>query len=194
MASSWTEEETLKLLDGIEEFGDRWDLISERVGTKSAKACLYQFLQFSIEDDLYSPAQEDDSENRTENLLWQTYAGQSSNPLMTFLSLLSTSLSPHIAAEAARAALEVAAEDIEREDIVFKGDQKRSASGLDLERTTRRAAEHAFDASLSYTRSLIDLEHKVIEANARILTEKQIQRVDLKLALLEDVMHQSNRV
>lgn len=193
MISEWTEEETLKLLDGIEEFGDRWDRISEFVGTKSAKACLYQFLQFSIEDDLYKPGHDEDSENKSHSLLWETYAGQSPNPLMTLLSLLSTSLSPHVAAEAARAALEVAAEDLESDYIVFKGDQKPSTSKLELEHTTRRAAERAFDASLSYTRSLIELEHQIVGANARILTEKQLQRIELKLALLEDVVHQSNK-
>ncbi|KAI8941731.1 hypothetical protein NX059_002937 [Plenodomus lindquistii] len=46
----WTEEETLLLLEGLEEFDDDWNRVADHVGTKTREQCVMKFLQLEIED------------------------------------------------------------------------------------------------------------------------------------------------
>ncbi|CBX99260.1 hypothetical protein IAQ61_000629 [Plenodomus lingam] len=46
----WTEEETLLLLEGLEEFDDDWNRVADYVGTKTREQCVMKFLQLEIED------------------------------------------------------------------------------------------------------------------------------------------------
>lgn len=47
---SWTESETLLLLEALEMYGDNWYLVSEHVGSKNKEECVTQFLRLPIED------------------------------------------------------------------------------------------------------------------------------------------------
>ncbi|CAN9361654.1 unnamed protein product [Alternaria sp. RS040] len=46
----WTEEETLLLLEGLEEFDDDWNRVADHVQTKTREQCVMKFLQLEIED------------------------------------------------------------------------------------------------------------------------------------------------
>ncbi|KAL9939395.1 hypothetical protein V8E36_002208 [Tilletia maclaganii] len=46
----WTDAETLRLLEGMEMFGDDWNKVSGHVGTRSWQQCITRFLQMPIED------------------------------------------------------------------------------------------------------------------------------------------------
>ncbi|XP_062212241.1 SWI/SNF complex subunit SWI3D-like isoform X2 [Phragmites australis] len=48
--TSWTDEETLLLLEGLEIFGGKWAEIAEHVATKTKVQCMLHFLQMQIED------------------------------------------------------------------------------------------------------------------------------------------------
>lgn len=50
IASKWTDQETLLLLEGIEMFEDNWDKISAHVGSKTKEQCITKFIQLPIED------------------------------------------------------------------------------------------------------------------------------------------------
>lgn len=50
MNESWTEQEILLLLEGIEMFEDDWDKIAKHLGTRNKKQCISKFLQLPIED------------------------------------------------------------------------------------------------------------------------------------------------
>ncbi|KAK9113134.1 hypothetical protein Scep_020653 [Stephania cephalantha] len=47
---SWTDQETLLLLEALELFGENWNEIAEHVATKSKTQCILHFLQMPIED------------------------------------------------------------------------------------------------------------------------------------------------
>jgi hypothetical protein len=49
-SKNWNEEETLKLLEGIEQHGQDWDRVAAHVATKTAEQCLAHFLRMPIED------------------------------------------------------------------------------------------------------------------------------------------------
>ncbi|XP_042446750.1 SWI/SNF complex subunit SWI3D-like [Zingiber officinale] len=47
---SWTDQETLLLLEALELFGENWNEIAEHVATKTKSQCILHFLQMPIED------------------------------------------------------------------------------------------------------------------------------------------------
>ncbi|EFA74947.1 myb domain-containing protein [Heterostelium album PN500] len=50
LPEEWSDQEILKLLEGIERFGDNWTDIAEFVTTKTREQCLLYFLRLPIED------------------------------------------------------------------------------------------------------------------------------------------------
>lgn len=58
---SWTDQETLLLLEALELFGENWNEIAEHVATKTKAQCILHFLQMPIEDSFLEG--EDDARN-----------------------------------------------------------------------------------------------------------------------------------
>ncbi|MCO5573643.1 hypothetical protein L7F22_027415 [Adiantum nelumboides] len=50
---SWSDQETLMLLEALELYGDNWTEVSEFVGTKSKAQCISHFIGLSIEDKFF---------------------------------------------------------------------------------------------------------------------------------------------
>ncbi|KAM0672460.1 subunit RSC8 of RSC chromatin remodeling complex [Ordospora colligata] len=46
--SMWSKEEELRLLEGINKYGDEWNLVSQHVQTKSKEECVFYFLRIPI--------------------------------------------------------------------------------------------------------------------------------------------------
>ncbi|KAJ4762636.1 SWI/SNF complex subunit SWI3D [Rhynchospora pubera] len=64
--ATWTDEETLLLLEALELFGANWNEIADHVGTKTKAQCMLHFLEVPIEDSfLY--ANEDNTTDGTKN-------------------------------------------------------------------------------------------------------------------------------
>ncbi|EPR79403.1 SWIRM domain protein [Spraguea lophii 42_110] len=87
----WSKEEELKLLEGIEKFGDDWKAVSNFVGL-SIERCILKFLKIDIPTII--------------NTHLQNYKGSpfmsSSNPIMSVLSFLCSIVHPKVAAEASK--------------------------------------------------------------------------------------------
>ena len=49
---SWTDQETLLLLEALEKYNDNWNEIAEHVGTKSKAQCILHFIRLPTEDGL----------------------------------------------------------------------------------------------------------------------------------------------
>lgn len=49
---SWTDQETLSLLEAVELHNENWNEIAELVGTKSKAQCILHFLRLPVEDGL----------------------------------------------------------------------------------------------------------------------------------------------
>lgn len=54
----WSESETLLLLEALEMYGDRWDMVAEHVASKNHIQCVLQFLRLPIEEGFYAQMQE----------------------------------------------------------------------------------------------------------------------------------------
>merc|ERR1712216_930126 len=117
---NWSEEETLRLLEGLERYGENWTDVQRHVGSdKTVEQCVAHFLQMPIEDayldDQYrvKPTATTDGATKAET---GGSAGapaplpleSAGNPLLAQLALLNTSgPGPEVAAAAAAAALKV---------------------------------------------------------------------------------------
>lgn len=49
---SWTDQETLLLLEAVEIYSDSWNDIAEHVGSKSKAQCIHHFIRLPMEDGL----------------------------------------------------------------------------------------------------------------------------------------------
>ncbi|KAA8495975.1 SWI/SNF and RSC complexes subunit ssr2 [Porphyridium purpureum] len=117
----WTESETLLLLEALELYQDNWDRVAQHVGSKSKEACVLHFLRLPIEDQYLA----DVAPGRSGSPVTDPGAslanglpakssiiaehplpfGDTSNPIMAQIALMASSISPEVAAAAAKAAL-----------------------------------------------------------------------------------------
>src|SRR5690606_15980924 len=118
-AGEWSDQETLRLLEALEMYGESWKEVSQHVQTKSPHECVLQFLRLPIEDpyledqlaDFVNLSERDAGEGmqlnglrKKKKQLPQPYA--MTNPLSSTLALLASMVDPEVAARATQAAWE----------------------------------------------------------------------------------------
>ncbi|XP_061361861.1 SWI/SNF complex subunit SWI3C isoform X2 [Gastrolobium bilobum] len=134
---SWTDQETLLLLEAVEIYNENWNEIAEHVGTKSKAQCILHFLRLPMEDgkleninvpsmSLPSNVMNRDDNGRLHGYLNGDSAGpvhqirdsdsrlpfaNSGNPVMALVAFLASAVGPRVAASCAHAALAVLSED-----------------------------------------------------------------------------------
>lgn len=96
----WTDQEVLRLLEGVEMYDDDWSEIERHVGSRSAQQCIRKFLQLPIEDPYIA------TEGNTGPLRYARVPfEQADNPVMSVVAFLAGVVGPGVAAEAAKTAL-----------------------------------------------------------------------------------------
>ncbi|XP_020211477.1 SWI/SNF complex subunit SWI3C [Cajanus cajan] len=134
---SWTDQETLLLLEAMEIYHENWNEIAERVGTKSKAQCILHFLRLPMEDgkleNINVPSRSLSSNvmNRDDSGRQHCYSNgdtagpvhqirdpdsrlpfaNSGNPVMALVAFLASAVGPRVAASCAHAALAVLSED-----------------------------------------------------------------------------------
>ncbi|KAG0036103.1 hypothetical protein BGZ82_004686 [Podila clonocystis] len=99
---TWTDQETLLLLEGLEQYDDDWNLVADHVGTRSREQCILHFLQLPIED----PYLGETPERELGALQYNRIPfSQADNPVMSVVAFLSSVVNPQIASIAAQNAL-----------------------------------------------------------------------------------------
>jgi SWI/SNF related-matrix-associated actin-dependent regulator of chromatin subfamily C len=106
--ASWTDEELLLLLEGLEMYDDDWNKVSDHVGTRTREECVLKFLQLEIEDDYVEP----DPKQKDPGLA-VTYVGegrvpfnQIENPVLSVMAFLAGLADPTVTAAAAGKSVE----------------------------------------------------------------------------------------
>lgn len=129
---SWTDHETLLLLEALEKYNDNWDEVATHVGTKSKAQCIVHFIRLQTEDSVLEkvefpqvPVSSDDKED-TNGILYADSNGSdlqddisgdqfpfcnASNPIMSLVAFLAVCLGPRMAASCACAALSILTKD-----------------------------------------------------------------------------------
>ncbi|XP_052201383.1 SWI/SNF complex subunit SWI3C isoform X2 [Diospyros lotus] len=137
---SWTDQETLLLLEAMEMYKENWNEIAEHVGTKSKAQCILHFIRLPMED---RPLENIEIPNvpLSSNLLNRDDSGRSqlnsngdsagywpqdpdsesrlpfsnsANPVMALVAFLASAVGPRVAAACAHASLEVLSEDSQK--------------------------------------------------------------------------------
>ncbi|EME31372.1 SWI/SNF related-matrix-associated actin-dependent regulator ofchromatin subfamily C [Galdieria sulphuraria] len=116
---TWSENETLLLLEGLEKYGENWDSVAEHVGTKSKESCVLHFIRLPIEDSFLEEQLGKDfsyisrEQNKKEdNDVLNSFVSEpfpfadTANPIMAQVAFLASMVSPQVASAAARAALD----------------------------------------------------------------------------------------
>ncbi|XP_050208575.1 SWI/SNF complex subunit SWI3C [Mercurialis annua] len=134
---SWSDQETLLLLEAMEIYNDNWNEIAEHVGSKSKSQCILHFLRLPMEDGLLenievpsnskspNPSKRDDN-GRLRSCSNGDLPGSgaqdadsesripflnSGNPVMALVAFLASAVGPRVAAACAHASLATLSED-----------------------------------------------------------------------------------
>ncbi|KAI3672773.1 hypothetical protein L6452_38872 [Arctium lappa] len=131
-ADSWTNQETLLLLEGMELFNENWIEIAEHVGTKSKAQCILHFVRLSIDETPLESIEVPAASNLPNGNGCgkpQPYANgkasiiedpdfedrlpfeKSGNPVMSQVAFLASAVGPRVAAACAHASLAALSED-----------------------------------------------------------------------------------
>ncbi|XP_021667317.2 SWI/SNF complex subunit SWI3C isoform X2 [Hevea brasiliensis] len=130
---SWSDQETLLLLEAMEVYNENWNEIAEHVGTKSKSQCILHFLRLPMENGLLENI-EVRSMSKSSNLSSRDNHGMlrsqsngsclqdadaesripfanSGNPVMSLVAFLASAVGPRVAAACAHASLAALSED-----------------------------------------------------------------------------------
>ncbi|KAI0496104.1 hypothetical protein KFK09_022411 [Dendrobium nobile] len=145
---SWTDQETLLLLEAIEKYSDNWNEIAKHVGTKSKAQCILHFIALPMEYGLLenidvprvdvSTVSSEVQNNGFSSSTSKSNAASSepdsgdqlpflssANPVMSLVAFLASAIGPRVAASFASAALSV----ITKEDSRLNSESVRDIVG-----------------------------------------------------------------
>ncbi|PON47374.1 Otx2 transcription factor [Parasponia andersonii] len=134
---SWTDQETLLLLEAMEIYNENWNEIAEHVGTKSKAQCILHFLRLPVEDGLlenievpgnsvssnlsngavhgrlHSNSNGDSAGSCQQDADYESRFpfANSGNPVMALVAFLASAVGPRVAAACAHASLAALSED-----------------------------------------------------------------------------------
>lgn len=153
---SWTDQETLLLLEALEIYNDNWNDIAEHVGTKSKAQCILHFISLPMEDGILenieipstsvasdAPSKEDhrrtlsssngDSARQCPQDLDSESRlpfGNCGNPVMALVSFVSSTLGPRVASACAHASLAALSKEEQPVEGSVCGDRTNTGSWL----------------------------------------------------------------
>jgi SWI/SNF related-matrix-associated actin-dependent regulator of chromatin subfamily C len=206
-SNEWSDEEVLKLLEGLEMFENDWDKISDHVGTRAKDQCIVHFLQLPIEDPYLEATQAD--------LGPLQYAArlpfsQVDNPIMSVMAFLASTVNVNVAAKAAGRAVEEleksmkskvtssseeggasedskgkgkAVDEMEVDDTTTEEVMKGEKDDHDSPRNNiERAAAIALGSAAAKSHVLALEEDASLHSLVTAVVEAQVQKLELKLA------------
>lgn len=144
----WSDEETLKLLEGLEMFDEDWGAIALHVGTRSREQCITKFIQLPIQDKYLDDAAQSDlgalqyaPRDATGKHRPLVPFADAENPVMSVVSLLASAVSPAVAAAAAQSALGELTDGIKKR--IEEAGQQPSANPAPKQEETPESASAA---------------------------------------------------
>lgn len=204
---TWTDAETLLLLEGIELYDDDWVSIAEHVGSKSREACVLKFLQLPIEDGYDEEGLTNgqggtavgaNGVKREGDLGLLRYSkipfDKTDNPVLSVAAFLAGVKGAETAKakEPASGAPEIKSEAMEIEETNVSGDGAKAASSsalkdsLSLPPTSRTAHLAMHHTAQSAAQLSSESDTQIREALTK-LVGSQIRKMELKMAQFEEM-------
>ncbi|KAK5072966.1 SWI/SNF and RSC complex subunit Ssr2 [Lithohypha guttulata] len=133
--ASWSDTETLLLLEGLENFDTNWDEVASRVGTRTREECVMKFLQLDIQDQYM--------EDGPGSIEYRALGGrepisQLENPVMSVVSFLAQMADPSVVSAASQRSVEQMTKELRSE--LEKG------MGRDASKTTDNSTKETSEA------------------------------------------------
>lgn len=194
----WTDQEVLKLLEGIEKTPNDWSAIAEYVGSdKTREQCIHRFLTLSIEDRYIENGATTGSKRKRDDLgplkydLSNIPLSQAENPVMSVVSFLAGLVDPEVVAAAAGRSVE----EIRRRqaDKIAEGESKESKEGKEgegsdavkqepSEPNLQAVSEVALGAMAARSQVLSTNTERLMYSQFTKLVQLQLQKIDTKLS------------
>ncbi|KAI9009153.1 SWIRM-domain-containing protein [Hyaloraphidium curvatum] len=191
---TWSDQETLLLLEGLEMFDDNWDLVAEHVATRTREQCILKFLKLPIEDPYLGTKQESLGPLQHQRIPFS----QADNPVMSLVAFLASVVNPGVASAAAQAALKELSQGAEAAD---NGDQmvidvatkpgEPKANGEDKPafgtEAVQKAAGVALGAAAAKAKVLADYEEREMQRLVNTAIELQLRKLEVKMKHFEEM-------
>ncbi|KAI9257884.1 SWIRM domain-containing protein [Sporodiniella umbellata] len=179
MAKSWSDEETLLLLEAIELYDDDWNTIGDYVGTKSREECIYHFLQLPIEE----PYRAGDGKTHSTIVDHKRVPfSQADNPVMSTLAFLASAVDPEVAAAAAAAAIDCQENKRKSEERPEGEEQNKKARS-----TIETAACVALGSAAAKAKSLSAIEEREIKRLVHSVVDSEMKKIELKMKHFDEM-------
>jgi SWI/SNF related-matrix-associated actin-dependent regulator of chromatin subfamily C len=163
----WSDAETLRLLEALEQFDENWNEIAEHVGTRTKEECVVKFLQFEIEDK-YLDA-EPINKSTGISLLGPQHGhlpfSQADNPVMSVISFLSALAEPSVTAAAANKSVEAMRDSLRS--------QLEKSSDADKDKAKEQEKEKEADSME------IDVQHSTTTTTTTTTTTSALASIPL---------------
>ncbi|KAG1179882.1 hypothetical protein G6F70_000951 [Rhizopus microsporus] len=150
LEDTWTEQEDLLLLEGLEMFPMDWNKIAEHVSSKTREACILRYLKLPTADPRIDP----DIKHR--GLLDFDAKDKVDNPIMSVVAFLASNVKPEVASSTIH----------ERQDNDAEMKEKEEEDNQQLRADLLHSKVSLFSARLRQFREkekLIDLERREVE-------------------------------
>ena len=150
--TEWQPEQVLQLLEGIERYGFEWEKVSTLV-QKSKEECIMQFSTWTI-----------GTPNILEADTLKKLLGNTSNPVMRLIHLLSNAVHPGIGSEAAKECLSL----IKSPGLTADANWKAAQAGFDgAIRKAREIIRHENGQILKYVKELEETQLMILEKKSQ---------------------------
>lgn len=130
----WTDEEILRLLEGVDQYDDDWLMVSEHVGSRTKEQCIIQFLQMPITDDFYNI-------KLSEEELDEIPFANTPNPIMTMVTYLAAHINPGVAGIAAKVAMKELLNASKNEKTIDSNNGDDSNNSMDKKKMKQEEEE-----------------------------------------------------
>jgi SWI/SNF related-matrix-associated actin-dependent regulator of chromatin subfamily C len=160
----WTREETVLLLEALEQHGSRWPLVARHVGTKSVHQCVRQFLRLPCSEP-FRGAQQLDAPTAAAG-------GRAPHPMLSLVAFLASAVEPRVAAAAAEAAMKATDASTPSDEREVKA---AAAAGIAAASVRARALAGAEEAKLHQLQAQV-IERKLALVDAKLRQFARLQQ------------------
>ncbi|XP_047980414.1 SWI/SNF complex subunit SWI3C-like isoform X1 [Salvia hispanica] len=207
---SWSDQETLLLLEGMQLYSENWNKIAEHVGSKSKAQCILHFVRLPLDgaplDNIDVPStsgssslSNHDGHGRSEpNSNGTCLEGEdtenkfpfssSGNPVMSLVAFIASALGPRVAAACAHASLGSLSTESGKEGHTGGPLSQHDAEGATLSaEKVISAAEDGLDAAAMKSKLFADHEEREIQRLSANIINHQLKRLELKLKQFAEI-------
>lgn len=189
--ATWSDEETLLLLEAIELYDDDWNTIAEYVGTKTREQCIFHFLQMPIDEpyrETTTTTNDDDDEKHKVLEHQRTPFSQADNPVMSILAFLASAVDPKVVSAAAEAAISCQEQTTSKKrDADMDIDQEELKEIKKPRTTIEKAASVALGSAAAKAKSLSGIEEREIRRLVHSVVDTEVKKLELKMNYFEEL-------